>query len=928
MDPLSVGLGIAGILPLIAQAIKCAKDYKDTVASAKASVAALIGELEALQFNVTNLHHFLKADAFGSNNTMRFQQTSVLLVCSASCETKLKALCRSLSEEESGRRNRFLWPFSEKEHQKTLQELRSFTTWMHFALSVDGCRLLSQTSDDVLKILGSQLEQFAAIQSLQRATEQVHNTVQAHSHMLERSQAQKARRDILDWISTANTYHQKHQDLQSSRTRDTGKWLLRSEEYSRWRNGPDQMGAFWCHGIQGSGKTNLVSIIVDDLRGLQQPGVPPATVAFFYFSHLDRLAQSPYKVLSCVLRQFLEQLDEIPRAVRAVYETAHTKGALPHFQCESLLVEILKDPRRSYLVLDALDECSEEHRSSILRTLAQIDQSQGARILITSRPHINEIPATLANLSTMKIVAHDSDIELYIRRELLRKGGFGLAGNEFVEEVVQRLSAGAEGMFLLPVLQLRTVLKEPSLGDMEDSLDRLSHNLFEAFEETIGRIQSLSANQQYIGMGVLMYLAHAAGPITVDELSDLLAIHPLRTRVAPKYRPTAKTLLECCQGLITIDSRTGDVRISHYSIQEYLVENDERLFPQGAEAILTVNCLRYLLLDDFAEGPWETEEQVDSYLGRYPFLKYAALFWGQHAKPSEGNPDVQAELARFFASKSAMAVANQVRQYALGRRWEYWGPKEALSFTALHHATRHGLTQTVKGLLDRAIFDVNITTMQGATPIIHAASNGHVDILRSLLQKGADPYLHNWYGDALHCAVEGNQAGTVRELVCWGMNPSGLGPGPGPGGPPTYIRGYIDCALDCDAAASFEALVELGVDINNPNNNKLYIVRKSENAKVVPARGNLGSAKSLPLFFQACSLGCEKIVGVMVDRGWVNVNMKSEVGGMTALHYAVEGRSLAVIQKLVDAGADIHAMDKYGISAVEDCLLGDFKRVT
>jgi len=130
------------------------------------------------------------------------------------------------------------------------------------------------------------------------------------------------------------------------------------------------------------------SIIVDDLLSLQQTVPAPTPVAYFYFSHQDRLAQSPHVVLSCVLRQFLEQLPEIPTAVRSVYKTTHTQGALPHFECERLLVEALRDLTHSYLVLDALDECSDEHRGSLLRTLAQLGQSQGARILITSRPHI------------------------------------------------------------------------------------------------------------------------------------------------------------------------------------------------------------------------------------------------------------------------------------------------------------------------------------------------------------------------------------------------------------------------------------------------------------------------------------------------------------------------------------------------------------
>ena len=46
----------------------------------------------------------------------------------------------------------------------------------------------------------------------------------------------------------------------------------------------------------------------------------------------------------------------------------------------------------------------------------------------------------------MRIVAHDSDIQLYIRRELHQKGVFELADEEFIEEVVQRLSTGADGM--------------------------------------------------------------------------------------------------------------------------------------------------------------------------------------------------------------------------------------------------------------------------------------------------------------------------------------------------------------------------------------------------------------------------------------------------------------------------------------------------
>jgi hypothetical protein len=256
MDPVSLSLGLAGILPLVANAITSAKRYMDAVATAKKSIAILITELEALQRNVVSLQELLKADDLSCGSVI-FRENSVLLSCSAACETKLRILCNKLGQEANGKRSRFLWPFSEKEHQKTVQELRNFTIWMQFALSVDGCRLLSRTSDDVLKLMAQQLDQFRTIQSLEASTLQIYDVVKDQKRILEASVEQETRKTILDWISSVKNY-QKHQVLQLSREENTGTWLLRREEYLRWRDGLSSSKILWCYGNQGSGKTNLV----------------------------------------------------------------------------------------------------------------------------------------------------------------------------------------------------------------------------------------------------------------------------------------------------------------------------------------------------------------------------------------------------------------------------------------------------------------------------------------------------------------------------------------------------------------------------------------------------------------------------------------------------------------------------------------------
>jgi hypothetical protein len=255
MDPLSLSIGIAGILPLIASAITISKEYIDTVRSARESIATLVIELEALQSNVANLHDLLKGDLF-SHTAVRFHESSVLLTCSTACEAKLRSLCKTLGQEAKRKRSRFLWPFTEKEYQKTIQELRNFTNWMQFALSVDGCRLLSQTSDDVLKLMGQQLEQFRAVQTLEADTLQILDIVKDQRRTIEVNIERETRRSILNWISTSK-YYQKHQLTQASRAQNTGMWILERDEFILWRDDSSPSNVLVCHGIQGSGKTNL-----------------------------------------------------------------------------------------------------------------------------------------------------------------------------------------------------------------------------------------------------------------------------------------------------------------------------------------------------------------------------------------------------------------------------------------------------------------------------------------------------------------------------------------------------------------------------------------------------------------------------------------------------------------------------------------------
>jgi hypothetical protein len=82
-----------------------------------------------------------------------------------------------------------------------VQELRAFSQWMQFALSIDGYSLPLRTSEDVLKIVGQQLEWFKSIQGLEDQTIQLQRAVADRTRLLQDDYNAKTRHNILNWIS-------------------------------------------------------------------------------------------------------------------------------------------------------------------------------------------------------------------------------------------------------------------------------------------------------------------------------------------------------------------------------------------------------------------------------------------------------------------------------------------------------------------------------------------------------------------------------------------------------------------------------------------------------------------------------------------------------------------------------------------------------
>jgi ankyrin repeat protein len=429
---------------------------------------------------------------------------------------------------------------------------------------------------------------------------------------------------------------------------------------------------------------------------------------------------------------------------------------------------------------------------------------------------------------------------------------------------------------------------------MEDALLRMPKNLLEAFHETLARINRLPEGRKRLGMTTLLWALHAQTSLKADELLDALSVRPGQTTMNPKYRPPLKVVLECCHGLVTVEPKTNIIRLAHFSIQEYLVEHSESLFPR-AHASIAETCLTYLMFTEFSNGPGQEFILVRGRLMAYPFLFFASTSGFEHTRMANSDAAVDELLWKFFASPGPMACSHQARRFGQGFRREYWEADESRSVTPLHFAATYGLTAIAEKILDTTGTSVDIATKIGTTPLISAASKEHIQFMHLLLERGASPYLSNWYGNSLHCAAEAGRCEAIKILINFGVDPN--------------VRGVcfcddddmtegscgrtpLTCTLDRDHAAAAETLLAYGADINAPN------------------------CDNVPFLQLAIEYDCIKIVSMLLANAYVNVNsflVNSRTGvHTTPLHVAARRGREAMIKCLLDAGASPNIADSIG----------------
>ena len=253
MDPVSAAASVAGLLTFIVQTIKTCNDYIRSSKRSGSSAAVLVAELEMLLSNLSHLQNFLKGDGLQETS---FSQTSRIVTRSHLTEERLRFLKKELERATSSRFKQAIWPFTEKEHRESIQELRNLSQWINFSLAIDSSALQSRTSDDVVTVLTKQLDSIQQLNSIENAVETVRSSLEAQTDMLYQTQKDEKRKEILAWVSDYDQ-ERKHNDVREPRVEGSGEWLLETDAFNSWYHRGQSPAVLWCRGVQGSGKSVL-----------------------------------------------------------------------------------------------------------------------------------------------------------------------------------------------------------------------------------------------------------------------------------------------------------------------------------------------------------------------------------------------------------------------------------------------------------------------------------------------------------------------------------------------------------------------------------------------------------------------------------------------------------------------------------------------
>jgi len=267
-------------------------------------------------------------------------------------------------------------------------------------------------------------------------------------------------------------------------------------------------------------------------------------------------------------------------------------------------------------------------------------------------------------------------------------------------------------------------------------------------------------------------------------------------------------------------------------------------------------------------------------------------------------PKNAAEIVKLLLSKDASVSARAQytdwpNQISSEPRSQY---RPVGGLTALLYAARSGCYDCAEAMI-RSGASVNVPTPEGVTPLMMALDNGHNEVAKLLLDRGADPNLWDWWGrTALYIVVD------RKEAAGGGGGRGGAGRGGRGGGAPNAIRGPSVPAVS--SMDIINTLLAAGVN-PNPQLNMHRPSRGGNSGRFADEQLNTGCT---PLFRATQGNDMEVIAALLAKGASPNINAMGFTPFLLAAGVGAGGRgggggaaNTLLMDQMIAHGADVNA---------------------
>ncbi|KAK7417634.1 hypothetical protein QQX98_004455 [Neonectria punicea] len=362
-----------------------------------------------------------------------------------------------------------------------------------------------------------------------------------------RSLSEEKYNEILEWLSVAS-YYSHHQFIAQSRLPSAGQWVLTHKNYDEWHKSSSPSLLF-LHGIAGSGKSTLCSVVVDSLLATAGNNASAAPFAYFYCANpeFEKARRSSDDVMRTILAQLAVDAghrtkikdflcSEFERQVALAGAGKLDMPKLRTKDCVRLILELAEEDPVT-IVIDGIDSVEDHDRPILIDALRKIISKADnvVKTFVTGRS------------SSHTAMALAPDFQIQITRHETGKDMQAFVDHLVDAAVARKLLLG--GNLSAETRRMLTQALLDGAGEMEvlSSLISFPPDVYLCICREIAR---------NIAVSVISWVLYKRAPLTPGALLPALT-------AGQDWTLGLSQMMTICANFVTLDTSCNVIRFAH-----------------------------------------------------------------------------------------------------------------------------------------------------------------------------------------------------------------------------------------------------------------------------------------------------------------------------------------------------------------------------